>query len=658
MNGELPLGLEPALLDDFFAEADDHLTQIRASLVQLETSGRSQHGRLVEDLLHSFHSLKGISALAGLGAAEAVSHAAEDYLRLLKSGYGQGVVTRAQLELLMAVAQKLEQTIGAFRAGSPLPSNESLLNELRAGCAELSNSAGGATQAEAQTSDALLEGKVEAARARGLRFWKCTFVPSQEWDAQGINIASVREDLSKAGEILTAIPHIKAQGSVTFEFLVAATDLPAAAAWEQKGVSFEPVDPPNTKATAERESGELTPFLAPSHMLRVHLQQLDELMRIAGEMVIYRSRLEKQLAGLQLSREASLRNVQETSNILGRSLRELRESITRLRMVPVAELFSRMPFVVRDLARQTQKSVQLKYQGQDTALDKYLIEKLKDPLLHLVRNAFSHGVETAPERAAASKPETATIELKASTAGDAVIIQVRDDGKGIEPEAILHRAAELGIQLPEKVDNDTILEILCSSGFSTRQDADRAAGRGVGMTVVRDTLRQLGGQLSLETSKGKGTQFTMRLPLTLAVAETFLVSSAGQTCAVPQSFVTEILHANDSQVQKVNGIEAVPYRDGVLPVVRLSGLFQKSGNSRYLLVITSERGSVGLLTEQVLGQKEVVVSALRDPLIQVPGVSGATELGDGKPVLILDGFTLTNGVTRPLSSEKLEPQLA
>ena len=170
------------------------------------------------------------------------------------------------------------------------------------------------------------------------------------------------------------------------------------------------------------------------------------------------------------------------------------------------------------------------------------------------------------------------------------------------------------------------------------------------MTVVCGTMRELGGTLALESEEGGGTQFTLRLPLTLAIAETLIVSAAGQTCAVPQTFVTEILHSSEAQVQIVNGIEVIPYRTGVLPIVRLASLFHLPKSTRpkvCVLVITSDRGSVGLLTEEILGRREVVVQALRDPLIQVPGITGATEPGDGKAVLILDGSALTNGKVRP-----------
>jgi two-component system, chemotaxis family, sensor kinase CheA len=273
-------------------------------------------------------------------------------------------------------------------------------------------------------------------------------------------------------------------------------------------------------------------------------------------------------------------------------------------------------------------------------------------LLHMVRNAFSHGIETAAERKAVSKPEEATIELSASAMGDFVIIKVRDDGKGINANAIIQRAKQLGLETAG-TDDDAILKLLCTPGFSIRDDADRTSGRGMGMSVVYSGIKELGGKLTLESEEGRGTQFTMRLPLTVVIAETLLVSAAGQTCAVPQSSVREIFHATETEIRSADGIEMVSYRGGVLPIIRLAALFHLKTSDigvMCVLVITSERGSVGLLVEKVLGQREVVVRSIRDPLIQVAGISGATEIGDGKPVLILDGVWLTAGKVRPADS--------
>ena len=655
-------GLGGQFLDDFFVEADEHLVGIRQALLRLEASvGKAQpEAKTIEDLFQDFHSLKGISAIVALAPAEAVAHATEDFLRLMRDG--KTSLTARGLEVLTAATQKLEQVVAAFREHKPLPGYESLLADLRQECEYSGNMS---TTSRATSEDPALQSHIEEAKSRGLLLWRYTFTPTHELDQAGFNVNSIRDQLAKLGEILKMTPRVKDKESLSFEFLIAARDTPDdLASWESKGVSVQTADAEiasGPKTPGEPEAIDHNPFLAPSHIVRIDLQRLDDLMRITGEMVIHRSRLDAQLGQLQgVSAKLDWRGVQEVSGGLGRSLRELREAIMRVRLVPVAEIFARMPFVVRDLTRQTQKKVRLKLSGQDTAIDKYVIERLKDPLLHLVRNAFSHGVETPEERAAASKPEEATIYLSALTAGDSVVIQVRDDGKGINPNAILKKARKLGLEIPEKIDNQALLKILCSSGFSTRDDADRAAGRGVGMTVVHEVVRELGGNLTLDSEEGQGTQFTIRLPLTLAIAETLIIEAAGQKCAIPQSFVREILHATEEQVQIANGIEVIPYRGGVLPIIRLSKFFHGPGEfppKMCLLVVASERGSVGLAAEKVLGQREVVVNALRDPLIQVPGISGATELGDGKPVLILDGAALTNGSVRPPERDRSNNEL-
>jgi two-component system chemotaxis sensor kinase CheA len=646
------------LFDDFYSESEEHLKNIREALLLLEQSlGKSQpDSGVMEELFRSFHSFKGISAIVGLRTAEELAHAAEEFLRQLTQG--RVSVSLPAVEVLMNAAGALEQIVAAFRAKSSPPAHEGILKALGAFRGPELEAEEPRRRVDGALHDSAIAHQFEEAHARGLLLWRCIFVPSRELDERGININSVRARLSRAGEILRSTPQVRGEGAIAFEFLVGMKETPAdIASWEGEGISVELLEHETLSAgleeKSERKSGEThSPFIAPSHVVRVDLNRLDELMRITGEMVIHRSRLEELLnrparGGAALDQ----RGLQEVNGSLNRSLRELREAIMRVRLVPVAEIFARMPFVVRDLTRDSNKEVRLKLEGQQTEVDKHLIERLKDPLLHLVRNALSHGVESKLERGAAGKPVEATIALRASTAGDSVLIQISDDGRGIDRESVKRRAHALGMEVPSPLDNTALLKILCSPGFSTRMDADRASGRGVGMDVVYSTVRELGGSVSVQTEPGKGTQFTLRLPLTLAIAETFIVSAAEQTCAVPQSSVTEILHIHEDQIRTVNRVEVVPYRSGVLPVVRLSSLFQlkkgAAGPTLVLLVLSSERGSTGLVVEKVHGQKEIVVRAMRDPLIQVPGIAGATELGDGRPVLILDASVLTSGPIRP-----------
>ena len=643
MSNDFSPELQRELLDDFFSECDEHLTQIRQYLVKLEGSvGKAQpEVAVVEALFRNFHSFKGISAIVGLREAEQLAHATEDYLRELTRGK---IILRSDtLELLMQATQRLEQVVVAFRGKATIPEVTSLLDELW-------DAAGKSVK-----SLATAPSTPDEAIARGLVIWRCTFVPKRELDERGVNVNSVRARLSGAGEILKATPQVLGKGEVAFEFVVAMKETPAdIAEWEADGITAELLEQPETEpaTTALIEvDAEHTPFLAPSHVVRVDLPRLDDLMRIVGEMVIQRSRFDDEIS--RLGRKGSgvdARPLQEINVGFARSLRELREAIMRVRLVPVAEIFARMPFVVRDLAREGEKRARLVLEGQQTEIDKYLIEQLKDPLLHLVRNAFSHGVETPSERRAAGKPEEATITLRAETAGDSVTITISDDGRGTNKSAILKRAASMGIEIPEHVDNAALLKILCSPGFSTRDDADRVAGRGIGMAVVQDTVRELGGTLAFESEENCGTRFIIRVPLTLAIAETLIVSAAEQTCAVPQSFVSEVMQVTEQDVQTVNGVEVIQYRSGVLPVYRLARFFRlrrEAPERMCVLVLNSDRGSSGLLVDRIHGQKEVVVRPIRDPLIQAPGISGATELGDGRPVLILDGGAFTSGAVRP-----------
>ena len=663
MNPDIPAGLDPQLLDDFFSEADEHLLCIREGVQALESScGKGPADpSVVKKLFGAFHSLKGICALVGLGPAEAVAHKTEDCLRLMRESNAE--VTGKTLEVIGAAARKLEQIVAAFASHKPLPSCDSVLKLIAHQCGK-TNHDGLVQKTESEVSSSDLTFQLETAKAENKIVWRYSFFPTKELNSAGVTVNSVRAQLAEIGDILKATPHVKGKDGLTFEFIVASKEGPTdLAAWEAKGITVVPYDDseaPATSAASIAEGSEQSPFLTPSHIVRVDLKRLDELMRITGEMVIQRSRLDAELAQVKdTGQRGAVRGVQDASSGLGRSLRELREAIMRVRLVPMAEIFARMPFVVRDLAKESQKQVKVKLSGQDTSIDKYVVERLKDPLLHLVRNAISHGVETPEERMALSKPPEATIELSAGSLGDSVTIRVSDDGRGIDRESVVQRARKLGHEFPATLDDRTILRILCLSGFSTRDNADRASGRGVGMTVVQTTVRELGGHLTLQSERGRGTQFTIRLPLTLAILDALIVSAAGQRCAVPQGSVREIIQAQESELRLANEIEVMAYRGGLLPIIRLANVFHLPSPPRpktCVLVVSSERGSVGLLTEQVLGQREVVVSSLRDPLIQVSGISGATELGDGKPVFILDAAALTAGSVRPHEFEgELQP---
>ena len=298
-------------------------------------------------------------------------------------------------------------------------------------------------------------------------------------------------------------------------------------------------------------------------------------MRLVGELVVTRSRLEDTLHRVEAHVPfQEWRALQEHNAGIERHLRDLREGVMRVRLVPVGEIFRRMPFVVRDLARDSGKRVRLELLGQATEIDKFLIERMMDPVLHLVRNAISHAIETPDERIAAGKPPDATIRLSASTAGETVVLEIADDGRGIDVADVARRARDRGMAVPEgTLDSGALLDILCASGFSTRDEADRGSGRGVGMAVVRSTVQDLGGTLAVDSEAGRGTAFRMTLPLTLAITDAIIAHVGPHTFAVPQAAVRELIEVEAASLRTIERNELLAYRGGTLPIIRLSQLF-------------------------------------------------------------------------------------
>jgi len=624
-------------MDDYFAEADEHLMTIRRGVLTLESAlGSELPAATLEELFRSAHSLKGISGMVELHEAERVAHGLESCLRAIRQR--QVELDSSNFETLVDAAKTLEQVVHARRNREALPPTEHTLERLDAFVQRPSASASVVAAPAASSAE----------HRRGL--WKVTFTPSAELVGRGVKVDTIRGRLLQIGRILHVAPKVVAGGRVTFEFEVATDREQAFDEWRADGVTYErlagslPLEERHGMeaallATAEQPRDVV--FSSTTNFVRVDLARLDDLMRLVGDMVVTRARLDDTLD--RVERHVPFqewRALQEHSSRLERQLRELREGVMRVRLVPVGEIFRRMPFVVRDLARDADKRVQLALSGEATEIDKFLIERMMDPVLHLVRNAISHGIETAAERIAAGKPAEATIRLSAATVGESVILEIADDGNGIDVDAVAARARTAGLAVPDgELDTRTLLDIICASGFSTKTEADRASGRGVGMAVVRSTVETLGGTLALETTRGQGTTFRMTLPLTLAITDAIIAHVGDQVFAIPQSAVREVIEVEPTTLRAIEANELLPYRGHTLPVVRLSRLFSIEGRPRprlHAVVVGTGLAAVGVIVDRIVGQREIVVKTVTDPLVRVDGVSGATELGDGRLVLILD----------------------
>lgn len=614
-------------LDDYYAECDEHLVSIRRSLVTLEddVDARTVDRALFDNLFRSFHTLKGISGMVGLGAAEQLAHHLESYLRELREG--TAVLSDTGFEALGSGVSLLENVITARRNDQPVPSIEQIVERLQA------------VSAESATAEITTEAAPQKPEDTTATRWQVEFTPTAELAERGINVNSVRSRLQEIGQLTQAKPVVKGAGEIAFEFIVTTSaDKNALSGLEADGLIFKPAPVEPTPRTKEAP---VVPIIAPASVVRVDLERLDDLMRIVGELVISRTRLEEQLTDLKPSTPpAAWRSLQETSLSMGRKLKDLRESVMRVRMVQIGEIFERMMFVVRDLARESGKKVIVQLSGGESEIDKFLVERMMDPFMHLVRNAVSHGVETAAEREAQGKRSEGLLSLSALTAGEKIVIKIADDGRGIDRNVILERAKAKGLNNGNtELDDEALLNLLCTPGFSTRDEADRESGRGVGMDVVRRAIEELGGRISLATKVSEGTTFTIELPLTLAIAEALIVSVNGQRFAVPQSAVSEVLEVESSATRVLENNEIISYRGKVLPLIRLARVFEmdhQHGDNFHVLVTGEETNAVGLAVDRILGQREIVVRAIKDPLAQSKGIAGATELGDQRVVLILD----------------------
>ncbi len=792
-------------LDDYFAESDEHLTVVRRNLLALDMNVNQPRPdqSLLDQLLRSFHSIKGLSGMVGVREAEQIAHEMESYLRALRSE--QVSLTGEGLDALIGGTKMLEQVIEARRASNPAPDIANIIKQINAVLPKEPTASSPeeeeavkeqpeedispellAPPPETRISEVQLNPSAEekqrlgAAVRDGARAWHFEFAPMPELAARGVNVNYIRDRLQGAGQLIHAAPRVQNSGGIVFDFLVA-SNVPETtfADWGNDGLtwrqysnfelplpeteppgatesppaeevgesqsgrgakSFSPVQEQENGRARERESetkeqlppiapsspppftpsvalphkgadlsalsentgalplsgslreGETNksavPIPAPSNVVRVDLAKLDELMRMVGELVTSRARLEDRLNLLEQEvSAAAVRPLREVNQTMERQLRDLRESVTRARLVPIGEIFARMQFAVRDLARESQKKVSLTLSGQQTEIDKFVVERMMDPLLHLVRNAVSHGLETEEERTQLGKPPEGNLALRAGTVGEMVAIEIEDDGRGVDVEKVAARARELGllplaIALPEEAvegklgeresarkeqfppiaplpplfSDSELLDILCAPGFSVREEADLTSGRGVGMTIVKNTVQELGGTLTMQTRAGAGTRFAIQLPLTLAIADALIVVACGQTYAVPQSSIEGTVEVRLDESTLLENNQVIFYRGGVLPLWSLKRLFNLSDSNSssgaagfevetkkhvYAFVVGQGKNAIGIVVDRLIGLREIVVRPLKDPLVQVPGISGATDLGDGRVILILDAVALS-----------------
>jgi two-component system chemotaxis sensor kinase CheA len=373
--------------------------------------------------------------------------------------------------------------------------------------------------------------------------------------------------------------------------------------------------------------------------IRVSVEKVDQLINLVGELVITQAMLAQNSRGLD---PVVYQQLVTGLTDLDRNTRDLQEAVMSIRMIPMSTVFSRFPRMLRDLANKLGKKVELVTQGEATELDKGLVEKITDPLTHLVRNSCDHGVEMPADRLAAGKPEVGTITLAASHQGGSIVIEVRDDGRGLSREKLLRKAREKGIDAPDSLTDNEVWNLIFAPGFSTADVVTDVSGRGVGMDVVKKNITSLGGTVEIDSAEGYGMRVAVRLPLTLAIMDGMSVGVGEEVYILPLSSVVESFQVSPEMVKTIGGSgRVVEVRDEYMPVIELEKVFQVprfdwEHTSGIMVVVEAESGRVALLVDELLGQQQVVVKNLETNYRKVNDVSGATIMGDGRVALILD----------------------
>ena len=643
----------------YLAEVDEHLATARACLVAVDGSLKKgeTNPKSVRDLFRALHTIKGLSAMVGAEPIVDISHELETLLRAADRAGGR-LPARAVDTIVRSLRAIEERVASLSKRESLAAAPKDLLEALAA----VQLGSGPALQAGTLNLDAQILNKLTSAEqeqllqglAKGRPAKRIDFIPSKERADRGVTITSVRTNLSAVGEVVKVVPRsISAgeghAGSVAFVLLVltAATDeaLAAIADVPVEAIvvidSVAGVDAPNSLTGEEAEGPEPEPATV-RNVVRVEVARLDRALEELSTLIVTRTRMQRAVSALA----AGTGSVREVNAILvenGRQLRDLRAAIMRARMVPVAELLERTPLLVRGISRSVGKQVQLEIDAGRAELDKSVADRLGPAILHLLRNAVDHAIEHPEARKRLGKPAEGHIAISCvASSGSHLTLTITDDGAGIDASKV---AARAGAAVPP--DDAGLLALITRPGLSTSDQTTTTSGRGLGMDIVkRIVVTDLGGTLELQTTRDVGTRFTLTVPVTVTILDAFTFVSAGRVFVIPVSAVEDLVEIEPTHLvsapspgSNAPGARMLRHRLGTLPLFALGALLGLPGDKveRPKAIIVLKNGRrFAFEVDRMLSQQEIVVRPLKDPLVQVRGVSGSTDLGDGQPTLVLD----------------------
>ena len=650
----------------FFEESFEGLDTMEAALLRLDPA--CVEAETINTIFRAAHSIKGGGGTFGFTAVSAFTHLLETLLDQMRGG--QRAVTAEGVNLLLSSVDAVRELLHAARDSRA--ANLDLITDRQQA---LERTLAGAPPSPAATT--LPVAANEAPAAPALRGWAIRFAPQPGLFRSGNDPLRILRELSGLGDLHAKVELPPAltlaqsaaedcHASWQLELVSGAGEAAVreAFAWVEDDCELEiaPLAPPAEARPAltliqggraeapavaappakrwtgpERRSGNEA-----AGSIRVPTDKIDVLINLVGELVITQAMLAQ--TGAHLDPVANERLLTALAQ-LDRNTRSLQESVMGIRMLPMDFVFSRFPRLVHDLAGKLGKQVRLDTAGADTELDKSVIEKIADPLTHLVRNALDHGIETPDQRRAAGKPEEGVITLAASHRGGNIVIEISDDGRGLHREKILAKARSSGLDAPDTLSDSEVWQLIFAPGFSTAETVTDVSGRGVGMDVVKKNILALNGHVDLSSRPGEGMRVSIRLPLTLAILDGMSIAVAGEVFIVPLASVVESLQARPEDVKTVgHAARVLRVRKEMVPIVDLHALLrlprQDGGERQLCILIESEGRKLALGVDDLLGQQQVVVKSLEANYRRVPCMSGATILGDGRVALILDAAEL------------------
>ena len=606
--------------DAFLEETKEHLQTLTESLIELENADDALEQELLNRAFRAAHTIKGMSASMGFRNMEQMCHSLEDILDALRNGNGN--VTPDVIDLLLRYTTKLEEAV---------------------------------TRIEDTGND-------NGSAKREKRGYEIRVLLDRACEFRGVRGFLVLKNLEEIGEIIETVPSREdiEDGRFEYEFRVllstedgeeAIKDALSAIA-EIKNVE---ISKPNLnlekeqglKAGGDKDKNKAKNKNKESGMksLRISTDKLDKVVNLVGELVINKSRL------AQLGTVYKIEELDSTMAIVGRTISDLQYEVTQMRMIPVGYVFNRFPKLVRDLYRTLGKEIEFVVEGKEIELDKTILEEIADPIVHLIRNAVDHGIESPEEREKKGKKRKGTIKLKAKRETAHVIISVEDDGRGIDVAKLRAIAVARGLITADeaaRLSDEEALNLIFMPGFSTAESTTEISGRGVGMDVVKAKVEMLNGSVEIKTMKNEGTRVLLKLPLTTAIIRALIVEVCGRKFAIPLSNVCEIAGITQAEMKSVTGKEVLILRDSVLPLFRLHSLFGQKMDGKRLVAVVVERaeGRIGLVVDAALGQQEIVVKPPGEHLQSVLGLGGFTITGDGSviPILDISSLSLRSGV--------------